>query len=266
MKNEFHYNLKKVILSGLFLVVSVVLLIGSSVAWFSSRKSVKATGGTIEIATFEIESVRCTFYRSDGFRYELNTGVCYDNANAPQTEMVFSMLEYDTIITEKNEINNLILRTEIKFAQGVKSTILAAGISTLFTDAFAGDADGVYHLSDVLKISKLSALDLGTVTTNREIYTAATTAFGPVAESDKQKFVSIESETAVVKNSVITFKDSVPADSDTLVLWFNLEYDEPLVKRLYGGGYGQFEWGGKDRMPLKSDLSFSFDTEGSEHA
>ena len=111
MKKELKKILSRVVCSGLLFFTSLILLIGQGLAWFSSSTRVTATG-KISVAGFGISEILCSFYRYDGVRYDLDGGI-YDDAGAELKDEAFEMPEYDTIITEKNAYNNVVMRVAL---------------------------------------------------------------------------------------------------------------------------------------------------------
>lgn len=264
MKGLSGKTLHKVILLSVTVLLSFCMLIGTVMAWFIMSRDVATPIGDLSVGSYDIVSAQGSFYRGDGVRYDLTTGNSYDNDNR-KLNVPFSMLEYDTIITEKNRNNNLILTVKLKFDEAAENRTLHIDVSTLKEGIFGDNSGGIYHLSDVIKIAYAIGVDYSSATTNAQIYTAATGAFGSVADADKKRFVTITDTDQMQKTRTCSFVCDVPSGSDTLTLTMNVEYDEILVRKLYGEAYGQFDWTSKDRLTLQSDLRYTFLSEVGAH-
>ena len=189
-KKEKKKILPRVIVSGALFLLSIVLLIGQGLAWFSTPRA-SATMGNIDVAGFGIKDIACSFYRYDGLRYDVGGGV-YDDTGKELSE-AFEMPEYDTIITEKNAYNNVIMKVSLSLDTAGEK------LFTVDAQALSGDTFGKTvqtenttsgYLSDVAKISLLKSFKPASVTTNEEIYRAATAAFSAAgADVVERKFV-----------------------------------------------------------------------------
>ncbi len=190
-KKEIKKILPRVIVSGALFLLSIVLLIGQGLAWFSTPRA-SATMGNIDVAGFGIKDIACSFYRYDGLRYDLGGGV-YDDTGKELSE-AFEMPEYDTIITEKNAYNNVIMKVSLSLDTAGEK------LFTVDAQALSGDTFGKTvqtgnttsgYLSDVAKISLLKSFEpAASVTTNEEMYRAATAAFSAAgADVAEKKFV-----------------------------------------------------------------------------
>ncbi len=266
-KKEIKKILPRVIVSGALFLLSIVLLIGQGLAWFSTPRA-SATMGNIDVAGFGIKDIACSFYRYDGLRYDLGGGV-YDDTGKELSE-AFEMPEYDTIITEKNAYNNVIMKVSLSLDTAGEK------LFTVDAQALSGDTFGKTvqtenttsgYLSDVAKISLLKSFKPASVTTNEEIYRAATAAFSAAgADVVERKFVVLGpggGGTFLDKTDSVSFGESTATVSETeIVLWFNIEYEESLVKELcakIGVNYGDVTTVTEgSTIPLFADLKFSF--------
>ena len=267
-KKEIKKILPRVIVSGALFLLSIVLLIGQGLAWFSTPRA-SATMGNIDVAGFGIKDIACSFYRYDGLRYDLGGGVYDDTGN--ELSEAFEMPEYDTIITEKNAYNNVIMKVSLSLDTAGEK------LFTVDAQALSGDTFGKTvqtgnttsgYLSDVAKISLLKSFEpAASVTTNEEMYRAATAAFSAAgADVAEKKFVVLGPGGGVTfldKTASVSFGESATTVSETeIVLWFNIEYEESLVKELcakIGVNYGDVTTVTEgSTIPLFADLKFSF--------
>ncbi len=278
MKKEMKKILSRVVCSGLLFFTSLILLIGQGLAWFSSSTRVTATG-KISVAGFGISEILCSFYRYDGVRYDLDGGI-YDDAGAELKDEAFEMPEYDTIITEKNAYNNVVMRVALTLdsADGKRVAVEAEALSgTTFGKTVSTGTSGALsgYLSDVVKISVMDGFTPAAGAKNSEIYWAATAAFAsaPSVPDSRNQFVTLtsagETVTAEKVAAIQVGAAEAAAGKNTLVLWINLEYEESLVREfcaVTGLNYGELTSSAiGSTIPLSADLRFTFYAAAGDH-
>lgn len=210
-------------------------------SWFSANRIANLSVGGIGAKGSDFESVSCVIYRGDGAYYDCSNKTYYDkDGNA--VDDVFSMLEYDRLITEKNTFNNLIFAFDVTYTSSVDTSSnqdLDATISCSSTSIFA-ETNGDYALSDVTK--SLCKVNDGTVDMTAaplSIYQTATAYMTSTSDSSLyQGFLYEDSSQAAVNgfsksssnlNFDITISSSSISSDNTVVLLYNLTYSETYL-------------------------------------
>lgn len=171
---------KQLILFLVGVITTFMCLLYATFAWFAigtGDSSVNEFNVSIEGVT----DVSYTIYRSDGVRFVSGSGIyAYDGATLDTTSS-FSMLPYDKLITEKNSLNNLILKIVCNFDSSLdlsnKNLVVSISTANSSFDTAFSPTNGKYNLSSVADFRcMLGNTTLNAYTSSLDIYTKVTEA------------------------------------------------------------------------------------------
>ena len=231
----------KIMGSVLTLSLSLASTAVAAYTWYSANRAASLNVAEIGATGSDFKSVDCIIYRGDGAYYNCSSHTYYDK-DGNVVDDVFSMLEYDRLITEKNTFNNLIFAFTVTYNSNIDissnqslDTIVSCSSTSMFTQT-----DGEYALSDVTKsLCKVNdgSVDMSSAPLN--IYQNATSYMSLTSEASLyQGFLyADESDTEhggySKSSSDLNFDMTVSASSisadNSVVLFYNLAYSEEYL-------------------------------------
>lgn len=250
-----------VLSSGFMLVLSLAGISVGTFAWFTTNRTATVSFASMTVKGDQFASFSADFYRYDGLRYSYPSKTITDDSNTVVTE-TFSMLEYDTIIKEKNLTNNLVCKISFALASGETATTATITANASNTSILKGEGVSTYHLSDLIEISCLNTANKTVnATTNSGIFSEVSADFTS-ASSTSSDFVSVDDKTATnptatTKNPSLPFTVSLSGLTltNTITIYLNIDYMDYLVKAIVAG-YGTYEPGSTGTYGALNDTSF----------
>ena len=260
-------NMLFFILSNFMIVLLLCIFVTYS--WFSNGKG----GAAVDPFTATIDNildVDYTIYRNDGARYESGRGTYYSDSDTdPDTSTIFSMPEYDAIITEKNVSNNLIVKLTFAISStdlsgkslGVKVTTPNGSFNTAFTST-----SGHYELSDAVDFNFFVYSESYNLDTSTSIktYNNVTNYFKNNLDSNKDNFFTFSGTTPISKTGekdISLDLSSIVTSSTSLTLYANITYNPTLVQELIGSSITSITQAGSLNINILSDISFELTLE-----
>jgi hypothetical protein len=250
-------------------------LVTSTMAWFTTTRTATVTFTALNVKGDNFSSFSADFYRYDGLRYSYPSNTVTNNSGT-SVNQTFSMLEYDTIIKEKNLKNNLISKITFQLSSGVTATSAVITVNSFNDTIYTGDSSAAttsYHLSDLLGVDCLAVPNPSvSATDNETICSELTSAFnsssgdsGYKGSITSQTFVSVDdktsdSPTATGKVTALTFTVDISSLdlTNSVTIYLNFDYLDYLVKAVVAG-YGQFVNGESGTYEALNDISMSLE-------
>lgn len=267
-------NLKRKTKNRLFMLACSFLLVLSlagisvgTLAWFTTSRQASISFSGLTIKGDDFTSFQVDFYRYDGLRYSYPSNIVTDNSNSTTSDS-FSMLEYDTIIKEKNLTNNIILKITFGLSTSTTATKAKFTINSSHSSVYTGNSSSAvtdYNLSDLIGIDCLTAPNLAvTSTTNSGIFEEVSSDFSSNAKTS-QAFVSVDDEassTPVVTGKVSSLTYEVDLSSidltSSITIYLNVDYLDYLVKAIVAG-YGTFVNGENGTYGALNDIALTME-------